>query len=118
MDGIREAEKAAEKARLLTSAAKRESAALGNDGGAEVAEVMRLAAAAEADAAEKAKIASEELKRLSESRKAKAAAEEAAVEAKSEEAKLEEEERKAEEAVALAEKEAEHEVHTANATSN
>lgn len=82
MDDIKEAEKAAQKARLLTSAAKRESATLGKDGEAEVAEVMQLAAAAEADAADKAKVASEDLKVLSESRKAQAIADQSIIEAK------------------------------------
>lgn len=78
MEGIRGAEKAAEKARLLTSAAKMESEALSNAGTEEdlaVAEVMKLAAASEADAAEKAKKVSEDLKQLSEKRFAKAKAE-------------------------------------------
>lgn len=78
MEGIRGAEKAAEKARLLASAAKMESEALSNagaEGDLAVAEVMKLAAASEADAAEKAKKASEDLKQLSENRFAKAKAE-------------------------------------------
>jgi hypothetical protein len=111
MEDVTEAEKAAEKARLLTSAAKRESAALGQaeTGSQEVAEVMRLAAAAESQAARKARKASEALKQLAEKRKAQAAeiesnakkakqAEEEAAAKKEEEVKLETEAQVAEEA--------------------
>jgi len=79
MDSVQEAEQAAERARLLTAAAERESAALGNDseGSKEAAEVMKVAAAAEAEAAEKARRASRALKRLSKQRTAQATSAEA-----------------------------------------